>query len=100
MQNTPQTRKVSSLRSDSQSLVLEPIPRSPGNNLARPEVKLARTVSHGRAVVVDISDELPAVDALDLGPLPLDPPVVDGLEEGDDLILFFEAEFGGIDGGE
>ncbi|CAH9098483.1 unnamed protein product [Cuscuta epithymum] len=63
-------------------------------------MKLTRAVSHGRAVVVDMADEHPAANALDPGPLPLDAPVIQGLEEGFDLILLLEAEFGRIDGGE
>ncbi|CAH9143142.1 unnamed protein product [Cuscuta epithymum] len=63
-------------------------------------MKLTRAVSHGRAVVIDIAHEHPAANALDPGPLPLDAPVIQGLEEGFDLILLLEAQFGRIDGGE
>lgn len=83
-----------------QGLVLEPIPRSPGDHLARPHVELPGAVRHRGPVVVDVADDAAAGVADDLGPLPLDAPVVEGLEEGPDLVLLLEPELGGVDGGE
>lgn len=83
-----------------QSLVLKPIPRRPGDHLARPHVELTRAAHHRGPVVVDVADEAAAGVADDLGPLPLDAPVVEGLEEGPDLVLLLEPELGGVDGGE
>jgi hypothetical protein len=48
------------------------------------------------AELADTVRERRTIAALDLGPLPLDPPVVDGLEEGLDLVLL-EPKLGGVD---
>lgn len=44
-----------------------------------------------------MSDQTPASVALDLGPRPLNPPIVSGLEERPDLVLLLEPELGGVD---
>ena len=82
------------------SLGLEPVPRSPRHDLARPEVKLPGTVGHRRTVVVDVADEAAIAVALDLRPVAMDSPVVDGLEERLELVLLLEAELGLGAGGE
>jgi hypothetical protein len=91
------SEKLSGLRCDLKRLGLEPIPRSSRNNLAGTHVELAGTVRERRTVVVNVPNKTPTAAALDLGPLPLDPPVVDGLEEGLDLVLLLEPELGGVD---
>lgn len=58
---------------------------------------MAGTVRERRTIVVNVANKTPTATALDLGPLPLDSPVVDGLEEGPDLVLLLEPEVGGID---
>jgi hypothetical protein len=60
-------------------------------------VELADTVRERRTItVINVPNKTPKATALDLCPLPLDPPVVDGLEEGLDLVLL-EPELGGVD---
>lgn len=81
---------------DSKSLGLEPIARSPRNDLTGAKVELTGTVGHRSAVVVDVPEQMATVIALDLGPLPLDSPVVDRLEERPDLVLLLEPELGGV----
>lgn len=64
------------------------------------KMELPRRFRQRRAIVVDVTHEAAAAAALDLDPLPLDPPVIEGFEEGHDLVLFLEVEFGGVDDGE
>lgn len=63
-------------------------------------MKLTRSINKRWTIVVDIANETTTAIALDLGSLPLNAPVVEGLEEGSNLVLFLEGELGGIDGGE
>lgn len=60
-------------------------------------MELTWTVSHGGAIIVDMPDKPPAAVALDLGPGPLDAPVVSGFEKGPDLVLLLEPELGAVD---
>lgn len=59
-------------------------------------MELTGTVRERRTIVVHVTDKTPAVVALDLSPLPLDPPVVDGLEKGYKLVLLLEPDLGGV----
>lgn len=90
----------SSLRGNSESLGPEAVPGGPGDDLAGAEVELTGAVGERRAIVVDMANEAAAGVADDPGPLPLDAPVVEGLEEGLDLVLLLEPKLGGVDGGE
>ena len=65
--------------------------------MAGTHVELAGTGCERRTIVVNVANKTPTAAALDLGPLPLDPPVVDGLEEGPDLVLLLEPELRGVD---
>lgn len=94
------TTSWSSLRSNCQSFILEPVPRVSRHNLTRPEPELADSISQRRAVVVDVARELPAAIALDLGAFPLNPPVIERLEKGSDFVFLLESELGRIHGGE
>lgn len=59
-------------------------------------MKLTGTIGKRRTIVVDITNETVTAIALDLSSLPLDSPVVEGLEEGTDLVLLLELELGGV----
>lgn len=63
-------------------------------------MELARTISQWRTIVIDVAHKTATAIALDLGPLPLDPPVIDGLKEGHDLIFLLKSELGFVDLGE
>lgn len=92
--------RASRFRGNPKSLGLHPVPRSPRDDLTGSHMKLAGAVGHRGAVVVDVPDETSAAVAVDLGPLPLYPPVVQGLEERSDFVLFLELELGVVDGRE
>lgn len=63
-------------------------------------MELTGASGEGWAIVVHVANEVAAVDAEDLGALALDAPVVDGLEEGHDLVLLLETNLGGVHRGE
>jgi len=86
--------------SDCDSFGLKPISWFSGDDLAGSHVKLTGRIGKRRTVVVDMAKERGAVAALDLGPLPLNSPVVDGFEEGANLVLLLELELGCVYGGE
>ncbi|KHN41865.1 L-ascorbate peroxidase 3, peroxisomal [Glycine soja] len=67
---------------------------------ARTHVKLTGTIGKRWTIVIDVAKETVTGVALDLGPLPLDSPVVDGFEEGAKLVLLLELELGGVRDGE
>lgn len=60
---------------------------------------LTWTVGKRRPIVVNITDEMATGIALELGPFALDSPIVEGLEEWSELVLFLEPELGGVDEG-
>lgn len=60
-------------------------------------MELTWTVGKRRPVVVNVAYEMAAAIALDLGALPLDSPVIEGLEEWSELVLLLEPELGGVD---
>lgn len=62
-------------------------------------MELARTISHGWPVIVNITDPFAATIALDLGSIPLDAPVIHCLEKGHELVFLLEAEFGRVNHG-
>lgn len=97
MKYKPPRNELSGFRCDLKRLDLEPIPGSSGYDLARTHVELTGAVCERRTVVVDVANKTAAAIAFDLGPLPLDPPVIDGLEEGSDLVLLLESKFGVVD---
>ncbi|KAG4988045.1 hypothetical protein JHK84_030615 [Glycine max] len=66
----------------------------------RTHVKLTGTIGKRWTIVIDVAKETVTGVALDLGPLPLDSPVVDGFEEGAKLVLLLELELGGVRDGE
>lgn len=90
----------SSFRSNRQSLGLDPITRSPRDDLAGSEMELAGAIRRRRAVVVDVADKAAAAVADDLGPGPVYAPVIERLEERSDFVLLLESELGGVHGGE
>lgn len=63
-------------------------------------MKLTGTIGKRWTIVIDVAKETVTGVALDLGPLPLDSPVVDGFEEGAKLVLLLELELGGVRDGE
>ena len=63
-------------------------------------MELTGAVGERRTVIVDVADEAGTAVALDLGPLPLNSPVINSLEKGPDLVLFLESELSGVDGRE
>lgn len=92
--------KCSSIGGDPKSLGLEAVARGPRDDLARSKMELTGTVSKRRTIVVNIAQESAASVALDLGPLPLDSPVIKGLKKWPDLVLLLEPELGGVHGRE
>jgi len=86
--------------SDCDSFGLKPISWFSWYDLAGSHVKLTGRIGKRWTVVVDMAKERGAVAALDLGPLPLNSPVVDGFEEGANLVLLLELELGCVYGGE
>lgn len=91
---------VVGLRCETEGFGLEPISWRSGDNLARTHVKLTGTIGKRWTIVIDVAKETVTGVALDLGPLPLDSPVVDGFEEGAKLVLLLELELGGVRDGE
>lgn len=87
------------MRCDSEGFGLETVSGGSRNHLAGSHVKLAGTISKRRAVVIHITNQRATAIALDLGPLPLDSPVIKGLKERSDLVLLLESELGGVDYG-
>jgi len=63
--------------------------------LVETHVELVGNIRERRTIIVNVPNKTPKAAALDLGPLPLDPLVVDGLEEGLDLVLL-EQILGGV----
>jgi len=68
--------------------------------LTRSHTKLPTTIRQRRAIIVHITKVAATAIAVDLGPLPLNTPVIEGFEKGHDLVFFLEIEFGSVDGGE
>lgn len=60
-------------------------------------MELPRTVGQWWAIIIDVAHEMATALAHDLGPLPLEPPVIDGLKEGLDLVFLLEFELGFVD---
>lgn len=87
-------------RRDCDGFGLKPISWFSGDDLAGSHVKLTGRIGKRWTVVVDMAKERGAGVALDLGSLPLNSPVVDGFEEGADLVLLLELELGSVYGGE
>jgi len=87
-------------RSDCEGFGLKPISWCSGDDLAGSHVKLTGRIGKWWTVIVDMAKERGAGVALDLGPLPLNSPVVDGFEEGAYLVLLLELELGRVYGGE
>lgn len=85
---------------DQKGLGFESITRGTRNDLTRTEPVLTDTAGERRTIVVDVTHEVAAAMALDLGSFALDSPVIKGFEEGHDLVLLLESEFVGVDGGE
>lgn len=97
LKSTQEREDESSLRSNLESLGLEPVPGGSRNDLTGAEMELTGTVGERRTIIVDVANETATAIALDLGPLPLDSPVIQGLEKGPDLVLFLESELSGVD---
>lgn len=85
------------MRSKEESLRLEPEPGISGYNLARPKVKLTRSIDHRRSIIIDITQEFSTIFALNLGSFPLNTPVIKGLKERSDFVLLFKLEFIWVD---
>lgn len=62
-------------------------------------MELARTISHGWPVIVNITDPFAATIAHDLGSIPLDAPIIDCLEKRYELVFLLVAEFGRVNHG-
>ena len=97
LKNTNTQLQFQVLGCDLKRLGLDPIPGSSRNDLARSHVKLTRTVSHRRTIIVHVTNNTATAIANDLGPFPLNAPVVESLEKGSDLVLFLEPELGRVD---
>lgn len=93
-------KKTSRLRCDSKGLILETVSGSSGDDLAGAHVELAGAISERRAIVVDMAKQRGTAVTLDLGPLALDSPVIEALEERPDLVFWLESELGGVHRGE
>lgn len=68
-------------------LDLEAVPGAARDDLAGPHPELAGALHGRRTVVVDVAKQVAAGVAADARALPLDAPVVEGLEEGADAVL-------------
>jgi len=68
-------------------LDLEAVPGAARDDLAGPHPELPGALHDRRPVVVDVAEEVAAGVAADARALPLDAPVVEGLEEGADAVL-------------
>lgn len=100
---TPQTKIQqieSTFRHNSQSFSLNPIPRSPRNNLTRPKMKLTRTIHKWRPIIINITHQFSATITVHLSPLPLNTPIIQSLEKRSDFVLFYKLELGGVNHGE
>lgn len=60
-------------------------------------MELTRAIRLRRTIIVNITQESATAITYNLGSLPLNSPIIQGLEKGSDLVLFLEPEFGGVD---
>ncbi|KAE8655942.1 hypothetical protein F3Y22_tig00117012pilonHSYRG00019 [Hibiscus syriacus] len=93
-------KNSSSFRDNLECLGLEAIPKGSGDHLAGPKMPLTETICERRAIIINMTHKFPATITLDLGSVPVGSPVINGLEERPELVLFLEVEVGLIDHGE